>query len=329
MSTKTVTNLIKKTIEFVQDDYVHFTWHGGEPLLAGMNFYEHILRIQELYGKKKTIINGIQTNATLVSDRWASFFKKHDFRVGVSIDGPPMIQNAHRVLPSQGGSSRLVQQGLRALQRHDIYPPAIAVVTRESLGNARKIFQYFLRNHVRSIHIKECYEIDPSTGRPTALSVMPDEFTAFLIEIFDMWFDLDDPSISIRNLEQLVRGLVGGEPSLCEATGKCWLFPVVEADGTVGACDSFPIRDYHFGNINEMSWGDLFASAGNIRFSENIRQNEDRCRSCEWFSICHGCCLRHAHSPVTHEWHHNLFCTSKKRLFGHIKARIDAIHAGG
>jgi uncharacterized protein len=80
---------IRQYITAVEMSEVSFLWHGGEPLLAGMKFYETAMRLQRKYAGGKRITNSIQTNGTLLSDEWCRFFHDNDFLVGVSIDGPP------------------------------------------------------------------------------------------------------------------------------------------------------------------------------------------------------------------------------------------------
>lgn len=43
-----------------------FAWQGGEPLLAGLDFFKKVVSLQARYAKPQTMIsNGLQTNATL------------------------------------------------------------------------------------------------------------------------------------------------------------------------------------------------------------------------------------------------------------------------
>ncbi|HOT36155.1 MAG TPA: radical SAM protein, partial [Candidatus Latescibacteria bacterium] len=47
-------------------------WQGGEPLLAGLRFFERMIELQEkLRDRSQTISHAIQTNGTLIDDDWA------------------------------------------------------------------------------------------------------------------------------------------------------------------------------------------------------------------------------------------------------------------
>ena len=75
MDDKTLENCIKQHFSASSGDTVLFTWHGGEPLLAGIDFYERVLAIQKKYlPQGKNFLNGIQTNGTLITKEWCEFF---------------------------------------------------------------------------------------------------------------------------------------------------------------------------------------------------------------------------------------------------------------
>ena len=88
------------TKEYIQSQtipQVLFTWHGGETLLRPLDFYRKALEFQRKYAGGRIIDNCIQTNGTLLTDEWCSFFKENNWLVGVSIDG-----RCPRRLPTEG-----------------------------------------------------------------------------------------------------------------------------------------------------------------------------------------------------------------------------------
>ena len=87
MSMEILEKSIKEYIETNAGDELCFDWHGGEPLLLGVDFFVKVVELQRKYSGNKRIFNTIQTNATLINDEFASFFKYCNFLVGVSIDG--------------------------------------------------------------------------------------------------------------------------------------------------------------------------------------------------------------------------------------------------
>ncbi len=95
MKNETLEKLIKNAIEYA-DGYLTFAFQGGEPLLAGMEFYHKVVELQKLYSINKrnlVIENTLQTNGVLIDRQWAEFFKKNNFLIGLSIDGPKEIHD--------------------------------------------------------------------------------------------------------------------------------------------------------------------------------------------------------------------------------------------
>jgi len=116
LSLDTVSQIVKKALDYA--DYVEFIWHGGEPLLMGIQFYEKVVELQKRYKREgQTIENDLQTNGTLISQEWVDFFKANDFHVGVSLDGPPEVHNANRVFRSGQGSFEQVMRGYDCSRR--------------------------------------------------------------------------------------------------------------------------------------------------------------------------------------------------------------------
>ena len=90
-------NVIDDIISWLKDfrdDKVHFTFHGGEPLLAGYDFYSEALE------KLSNIDNvegfSLQSNIWLLSDELIDLFLKYNVVVSTSIDGPEEINDYQR-----------------------------------------------------------------------------------------------------------------------------------------------------------------------------------------------------------------------------------------
>lgn len=128
MSDELLERFTRQYIEAQTMNEILFTWHGGEPLMRPISFYEKAIRLQQQYGRGKTINNCFQTNGTLIDDEWAAFFKRHNMQVGVSIDGPQACHDAYRRLRNGGPSFHRVMRGIEILNRHGVDWNAMAVV---------------------------------------------------------------------------------------------------------------------------------------------------------------------------------------------------------
>jgi len=100
MSDDVLEQLISSYMATSQTQYV-FGWQGGEPTLMGIEFFHRVVELQQKYGKRGSVVsNGLQTNATLITDELAAHLSKYRFLRGVSLDGPEDIHDKNRVTTS-------------------------------------------------------------------------------------------------------------------------------------------------------------------------------------------------------------------------------------
>src|ERR1700722_15548699 len=109
-------------------------WHAGEPLVVPISFYETALAtIEALRPRSLQLRHSIQTNGMLITPAWCDFFKKWDINVGVSIDGPQHVHDAHRVTRSGRGTFDKTVAGIRMLRREKVPFHVISVLSREAM----------------------------------------------------------------------------------------------------------------------------------------------------------------------------------------------------
>ena len=97
MTEELLDEFVRQYLEAQTQPEVLFTWHGGEPLLRPISFYQKALQIQQRYAHGRTIDNCLQTNGTLMTKEWCQFFHDNRFLIGISIDGPQDLHDAYRV----------------------------------------------------------------------------------------------------------------------------------------------------------------------------------------------------------------------------------------
>ena len=96
--------MIKSYMSTDQPNY-SFGWQGGEPTLMGVDFFRDVVALEQQHGRPGALVsNGLQTNATLINDEFASFLGEYKFLVGVSIDGPEEVHDTHRRNAADAGS---------------------------------------------------------------------------------------------------------------------------------------------------------------------------------------------------------------------------------
>jgi uncharacterized protein len=95
------------------------------------------------------VTQSIQTNAMLIDDEWCRLFKRHRVRVGISVDGPAALHDAHRRTRGGQGTHERVLRGIAKLREHAIGFHAIAVVTGETFEQADAFFDFFIEQGIR------------------------------------------------------------------------------------------------------------------------------------------------------------------------------------
>ena len=120
MTRRTAEAVIEYISDLVKTDF-NLTFHGGEPLLAGKDFYRWILPIlRERFGLSIHI--GIQSNLWAVDDEFAELFSKYMLSVGTSLDGPKDMCDGQRGT----GYYDKTMAGMELLSRHGVAVKTIA-----------------------------------------------------------------------------------------------------------------------------------------------------------------------------------------------------------
>ncbi len=101
---------------------VYFTWQGGEPTLAGLDFFRKVIHYQQRYACQKRIFNALLTNGILLNNEWCAFLKEHEFLVGISIDGPQELHDRYRRSNSGNGTFAKVIAAIERLKSYQMQP---------------------------------------------------------------------------------------------------------------------------------------------------------------------------------------------------------------
>jgi uncharacterized protein len=125
-------------------DELSVVWHAGEPLVVRIDWYEQAFEVlADVLGAHTRITHSVQTNATLIDEDWCRFFLRHGVRIGVSVDGPALLHDAHRKTRGGKGTHHQVLRGMQCLRSHGIPFHAIAVVTRETFEDVDAFIDFF------------------------------------------------------------------------------------------------------------------------------------------------------------------------------------------
>jgi len=294
---------------------VLFEWQGGEPALAGLDFFRKALEFQKKYNQGKEISNSFQTNGTLLDESWCAFLSKNRFLVGLSLDGPEAVHDAFRVDRDGGPTFSRVLDSLRLMQKHGVEFNVLAAVNRESAKKPLEIYRFFREKDVRFIQFVPIVEreadgeaerlglslaVPPSLdGKGPSLSVTPwsvkpEAYGDFLIGVFDEWVRNDVGRVFVMNFEWALAAWAGVGPGMCHLAPRCGRNLILEHNGDVFSCDHFMYPAYRLGNIREDGLGDMVLSEQQAAFGASKETAlPGYCRRCDVLFVCRGGCLKH------------------------------------
>jgi uncharacterized protein len=273
-----------------------FIWQGGEPLVAGLDFFREAVGLQKRYAPcgtvGATVENFVQTNGTLITRDWARFFREEDFLVGVSLDGPEELHDTYRTDSSGRGSYGRVLRGLALLKEAGCRVNILTVVTGSSARHAKNIFTLLCDMGFEHQQYIPCVEFDRA-GQPLPWTVGSDAWGGFLIDLGDAWSGRAYLDISIRYFDSLLSRLLFGTPRLCHMGSDCRQYLVVERTGDIYPCDFFVDRHFLLGRAGQTPWRQMLESPAFRHFGANKRKRARTCRTCTYQTLCGGDCLKH------------------------------------
>lgn len=147
MSLPTLDAMIKKTISYGAMEKITYHFFGGEPLIR----FDHIKHatsiINDAVKTRKMIkpLYAITTNLTILNEEMIKFFKKNNFKVGVSVDGPMNINNKFRIYKNGGGSFKDTKNNYYRLKKAGIDTHVLITPHSDFLDQLPRIFRDTLK----------------------------------------------------------------------------------------------------------------------------------------------------------------------------------------
>ena len=291
MSYSLLERLIRQTIAASPGPVVSFTWHGGEPTLAGMDFYKKALELERKYLPRGwEVWNNLQTNGLLLNEGWCRFLKESRFDVGLSIDGPAAVHDANRRLVNGAGTFERVRASIRRLREAGVEPDLLCTVNAESEQRPREVYRGLRDTRCGWVQFIPVVIRDPEGGAAPG-SVSPEGYGRFLTEVFDEWVSRDLGSLDVQLFAEMARILAGGEASLCWMSPVCGRVLIAEEDGAVYSCDHFVDPGHRLGSLREGSLARMADSAFQRAFGQSKQDSlTDECRACPYLRFCGGGC---------------------------------------
>jgi len=351
MSYEMLETVIKEYIAANDVDEVTFNWHGGEPLVLGLDFYKKAMELEFKYAEGKTLHNTIQTNGTLLNRDWADFFRENEFLVGISIDGPKDIHDKYR--KDKGGFPTFdrVMRGISILREGGVQFNTMSTINRASQGRGLEVYQFLktlgtaymqfmpVLEHVKYplspsgkvLKNARPYIVDPSEEGATLAfwSVSAQGFGKFMCDIFDYWVRNDVGRYFVGLFDATLANWCGVQPGTCVYGQTCGGNSVIEHNGDMYPCDHFVYKKYLLGNITEKPIREMAESDAQTKFGIDKRNTlPSKCFKCKYLFACNGECPKHRFNKTEKgDTGLNALCEGYYKFYDHVAPYMDKMKA--
>ncbi len=306
---------------------VSFVWHGGEPTLAGLPFFEKAVALQKKYLPEGfSCWNNLQTNGILLDEEWCRFLAENHFDVGLSIDGASWIHDRFRKDINGNGTYDRTVEAAKRLKAAGIRPDLLCTVTRASSEEPLAVYRALRGLDTGWIQFIPIVCRDEQ-GNVTPDSVTPEGYGRFLSVIFDEWLQNDLGKLDVQLFAEMATVYAGRPASLCYMAPRCGRVLIVEHDGSVYSCDHFVDGDHRIGNIAETSLGALVDSPLQKKFGGSKEEKlTAKCKRCPWLFLCRGGCLKDRFA-VTEDGEEGLYylCKGMEAFFAHTEKPVKTV----
>jgi uncharacterized protein len=344
MSTATLEAYIRQLLESHRVPEVTVAWQGGEPTLMKLEFFEHAVELVEKYRRPgQTVKHTFQTNGLLLDDAWCTFFKQHDFLVGLSVDGPRELHDTYRLDRRGKGTFDLVMKGWRALRRHDVDFNILCTVNAANQHHGRAVYRFF-RDELGAKWVQFIPIIERATEQTIAIAnkgwsevpgekrvlytqtgnlvtertVGSEQYGTFLIDVFEEWVRRDVGQVYVQLFDVTLEAFFGRH-LLCIHAPTCGYGPALEHNGDLYSCDHFVEPKHLLGNIHKTHMLTLVASSEQRQFGQGKRDSlTQQCQTCKVRNWCNGGCPKDRFAlSKDGEPGQNYLCAGLEKFFMH------------
>ena len=324
MNERTLENVIREIFAYAEGQ-CNIAFQGGEPTLAGLNFFRKCLEMEKQYNKKQVKVSyAIQTNGYTLNSEWCEFFYKNHFLVGLSVDGIKATHDAFRRDMDGNDTFFHTLDAAEMLAESKVDFNILTVVNRKTAPKIRRIYKQYQRKGFHWQQYIACLDPIGEKQGQQEFSLTPELYGQFLIDLFDLWESdfRQGRQPYIRQFENYIAVLMGLLPEACENRGICSCQNVIEADGSVYPCDFYVLDAYQIGNLNQEGLETIQKRAQ--KFIQKSYCLPPKCKECPYHALCHGGCRRHREQPCGEDGV-NYFCESYQMFFRTCMPRMRTI----
>lgn len=295
MKYDTAKRVIDSALAFADGERIYFSFQGGEPLIAGKEFFLKFFDyVREKNVMKSEIYYALQTNGTLIDDEWIDIFKANSVLVGLSLDGDKE-ENRYRLDANYAPVVNKVTAAADAMKERGVDFNVLTVVTGRTAENIERVYKHFRARGYKYLQFIPCLRPFGDKSESELYMSVP-QYAKYLVVLFNMYVKdyADGNYISIRHFDNMVRLFLGQKCEQCGAEGHCSHQFVVEGNGNVYPCDFYCVDDWLLGNIECNDFFELANSDKAKRFILESLPIDEKCKNCRYYRVCRGGgCKRH------------------------------------
>ncbi len=302
-------------------------WHGGEPLLWGIDNYTQIFQFIEKEFNGYSYKQAIQTNLSLINVNFIDLFKRHKVGVSFSLDGTEDIHDSQRVDKQGAPTFAKIMEQVELCKNLGIKPGCIVVATKKHIGRISETYNFMVKNEL-NFKLNPLFCAGEAEQNKDEYSLTPEEFADMSIELFDLWYNDSNSKIQNQKFIDIASALVTRKTALCVFSKNCQDNVLAFSPyGDIFPCGRFcdnSLKEYSYGNITKMPLKDILAQRKDSEiYQRHLHIDNSDCKACQYYDICYGGCL-HDGFLVNKDFKTKTFlCNAYKKVFHHIQSIIN------
>ena len=315
--TKESTRAFLENVFAYERSHISFTFQGGEPTLAGVDYFKSFHELVDEYNKDHIRVSfSLQTNGYDIPEEMLCIFAKHRYLLGVSLDGDQALHDFLRPTVGDQPTYERINQTLTLLDRYNIDYNVLTVITEDVAKRGAEVYRHLRDRGFKYLQFIPFVPDFCGAGEGRSFTLTNGSYAHFLNESFKEYHSdfVKGSYVSVRQFDNFVRIAAGLAPECCGMGGSCNASIVVEADGGVYPCDFYVLDKWKMGNITKDPVQELLCSAAAREFVSSSRKTDGQCRLCKYLPICRGGCRRHR-EETDGGVGSNRYCSAYKSFF--------------
>jgi len=321
MSRETIESIVRWQNTFCEKDALEITFHGGEPLVPGISFYNMALPLLREGLAPRKVHFSIQSNLWMLTDDLCKLFREYKVSIGTSLDGPQQINDAQR----GSGYFERTMAGIKRARENGIDVGVICTFTSQSVSHTEEIFDYFVREGLNFTIHGAIPSLQNTMAKEWVLS--PEVQGKLLVDMLNRYLNNID-KVRISTLDSVCKSISAGHGGICTFEDCLGGYLAVGPDGEIYPCQRFAgMHEYRLGNVHDCSSLEVIsASLVWCMFRDREKRISEECAGCAYIDFCRGGCpynvlAANGDGGSFGKTLQDPYCSAYKRIFSHIMDR--------